>query len=580
MKQKAVPILIVAGIILLALAYFGFSTFSRFQKEAKEKSKTQQENTYVVSKGDVSVEVVETGPLEPLRVVEVKSRVQGRVKELLVDEGDMVQEGQLVAVIDPQETELQVQQNEAQLRGAQASVDRIDVDLSQRRVTAAANLARAQSRLRQVEMELKQQPILSSATIRSAESALASAEQGLDLLIRVTQPNTRSQVESAVTEAESNLNNSKLEYDRRKSLLDNGYISRREFEQAELNLQLAATRVANAKERLSHLDRELQLEKNQAQERVKQARQELARAKANQVQDSVKVEERRQAIQSLRDAEAGLKDVQGLLANRRQQLASVDQLSSVLSDARRQLGETEIRSPVTGIVSKRLVQLGELVSSLSSFSSGTPIFRVEDRSAMKVKLNVNEIDVAKLRLDTKASIRIDAFPDETYTGSITKISPSSNDSAPGAAGGDPVVKYAVEVTLNGSPRNLKSGMSALCTMTVASAAGALRVRTDFLGQNPDKSYFVEIVQDEKKLDKEGRPTVKKTPVKVGPSSGAFTAVLSGVKEGDKLYKPKFTGPPRKTFFQDGDEQKQAEEKQKEEAEIKKRKEEEGAAEGP
>lgn len=563
-KKKTATVLLFVGLFaVIAMGSIGFVALNSLQGAAKAKEAEFKRNTSTVEVGDIRVEVIESGPLEAQKSVEVKSRVSGRVQQLLVDEGDMVTEGQLIAIIDPQETELQVKQNQAQLRGAQAGVSRLSVEIAQREVTARTNLARAQSRLRQVQLELREQPGLTNAGIRSAQAALASAEQGLALLVRVTQPNTKIQIQSSLDEAKANLQNSQLEFDRRKSLLEQGYISKREFEQAELNLQLAQTRIQTSEDRLERLNREQDLERKQAEERVKQAKEELNRVRLNSIQDTVKKEEYRRAQQDVMDATAALKDVQALAASRAQQTASVDQLQSVLGDSMRQLGETEIRAPVTGIVTQRLVQLGELVASLSSFSSGTPIIKIEDRATMKVKLDINEIDVAKLKMGMKADVKVDAFPDRSFNGKVTKVAPASAPTT-GATGANPVVKYTVEVTLDSGSPDLKSGMSAQCTMRVLDRTQIVRILRSFVVTDEDGTTSVLLLKDKDARDAKGKPVTEKTKVSLGASSGAYIEVLSGVKKGDLLYKPEFSGPGRKTFFVDGDEAERAREKEAEE----------------
>ncbi len=563
-KKKTATVLLFVGLFaLIAIGSIGFVAVNSLRGANKAKEAEFKRNTSTVEVGDIRVEVIESGPLEAQKSVEVKSRVSGRVQQLLVDEGDMVTEGQLIAIIDPQETELQVKQNQAQLRGAQAGVSRLSVEIAQREVTARTNLARAQSRLRQVQLELREQPGLTNAGIRSAQAALASAEQGLALLVRVTQPNTKIQIQSSLDEAKANLQNSQLEFDRRKSLLEQGYISKREFEQAELNLQLARTRIQTSEDRLERLNREQDLERKQAEERVNQAKEELNRVRLNSIQDTVKKEEYRRAQQDVMDATAALKDVQALAASRAQQAASVDQLQSVLGDSMRQLGETEIRAPVTGIVTQRLVQLGELVASLSSFSSGTPIIKIEDRATMKVKLDINEIDVAKLKMGMKAEVKVDAFPDRSFNGKVTKVAPASAPTT-AATGANPVVKYTVEVTLDSGSPDLKSGMSAQCTMRVLDRTQVVRILRSFVVTDQDGTTSVLLLKNKDARDAKGQPVTEKTKVSLGASSGAYIEVLSGVKKGDLLYKPEFSGPGRKTFFVDGDEAERAREKEAEE----------------
>lgn len=515
------------------------------------------ETEYTVETGPISVQVVESGPLEAVRTVEVKSRVSGRVAKLFVDEGDRVKSGQLIAIIDPQETELQVKQNQAQLRGAQAGSQRMAIEIEQRRVTAQTALAKARNQAAQLKLELDAQPALTSASLRSAESGLRSAEQSHELLVKVTQPNNRVQAETAVTNARAGVLNAEQQYNRNKELFELGYVAKRELETAELNLQNARGTLTTAQDRLERIEEEQALERRQSEEKLTQARAEFNRTKANTVQDDLKKKQYERALQDVRDAEVSLKDVQALQASRRQQQANVDQLQSVLGDSLRQLGETEIRAPVDGIVTKRLVQEGELVASLSSFSSGSPIVKVEDRNTMLAKLQINEIDVAKLEIGTPVEIKVDAIPNRKFDGRVSKIAPASIEAA--ATGASPVVKFEVEVRLDDSSAELKSGMTAQCTMKVLDVPNAVRVRTEFIGREKDGSTFVLLITGPAPKGKT-EPDTRKVLVKLGAASGAFTEISEGVKVGDKLFKPPYTGPKRSGFmeFSDGSEQPEGE----------------------
>jgi HlyD family secretion protein len=506
-------------------------------------------NQFTVEKGAITVEVIESGPLEAVRTVEVKSRVSGRVDKLFVDEGDMVTQGQLIAVIDPQETELQVKQNRAQLQGAQAGIQRLDVEIAQRRVTAQTNLNRARNAAAQLKLELAAQPAITSSSIRTAESSLRSQEQALELLTTVTQPNARVQAQSAVTNAQAGVRAAEADYNRQKELYGLGYVAKRVLENAELSLANAKASLTTAQDRLTRIDEEQALERKQAEERVSQAKSEYARVRANTVQDDVKQKAYERALIDIRDAEVALKDIQAMQAGKRQQQAGVSQLQSALSDSMRLLGETEIRAPVSGIVTKRLVQLGELVASLSSFSSGSPIVKIEDRSTMLVKMQINEIDVAKLSMGTKAEVKVDALPNDKFSGQITKIAPAAIEATAGA--GNPVVKYEVEVILQDISGKLKSGMTAKCTMKVVDVKDVIRVKTEFVGHEKDGSAYVLVITGDKPDPKTKKLPTKKTVVRVGEASGAYLQLLDGVKVGDKLLKPEFTGPPRATLMQFG-----------------------------
>ncbi len=535
---------VIIGVVILVCGGGGFAVKNMMGKAAQAMAEQNKEEAYRVERGDLQVQVIETGTLEAKKVVEVKSRVSGRVARLLVDEGDMVQQGDLIAVIDPQETELQVQQNRAQLKGAQSGVARTNVEIQQRRVTAQTNLDRARSRLSQIELELKAQPTLTRAAIAAAQSTVDAAEKDLQILRTSTHPNARTAAQRELDEAKSSQENSRLELERRKELYAKGYISKRDLEAGQLQYDLAVTRTRSAQDRFNRLAQEQRLEVERAQDRLEQAQSELDRTKASAIQDDVKREEYERALRDVRDAQVALKDVDALIAGRSQQQASVEQLESVLGDSLRQLGETEIRAPVSGIVTRRLVQQGELVASLSSFSSGTPIVEVEDRSTMLVQLDVNEIDVARLKMGTETEVEVDALPGELFTGYVSKIAPAANEAAAGQLTGGDVVRYAVEVELVDTDPRLKSGMSVRTTMNVLQLDDVVKVRSEYVGGEPGKQRFV-LVLDREPKGPEDKPESRQVNVEVGGSSGAYIEILSGVKEGEILAKPEYTGPKRR-----------------------------------
>ena len=546
--MKRVWVVIVGLVIfLVVVASLGINAIGQIKKQA-EAGKVKDDNTATVERGDVSASVIETGSLEAVKTVEVKSRVGGRIAQLMVDEGDYVQKGDLIAVVDPQETELRVEQDQAQLKGAMSSVRRLDIEIAQQRVTLQNAVKKAEIRIAQLKNELKAQPVLTNAAIKSAETSVQSAQKSHDILVNVTQPNAKIAAQNAVDDAKNNLEKSKLEEARQKELYELGYGTKRAWEQAELQRQINANRLSQTQESLNRLDNEQRLERERSNQQIQQAQAELARAKANSIQDDVKVQDLQRAEADLRDAKAQLKNIDALKENKISSQASVEQLQSVLSDSKRQLGETEIRAPFSGIISSRTVQVGELVSALSTFSTGTPIVTLEDRSAMLVKLQINEIDVAKLSKNMESEVTVDAFPNQNFSGHVTKISPSQIVSQ----GADPVVKYDVEVQLDSVTEALKGGMSAKCTMKAINKKNVLRLPIAFVGLD-EKGRFVEVATEEKDK-KTGKVINKRIDIVTGEIGGKYIEVISGVDEGTKVVKPEYKGPSPKGMMSFGDDE--------------------------
>src|SRR5207253_8052293 len=92
---------------------------------------------FTVHRGDLAVKVAETGTVEPLTKVEVKSKVGGKVLRLLAAEGDRVHAGQVLAVLDPIEQQSQVGQIRAQVVAAQARLQQAVSEAGTGRAAAA-----------------------------------------------------------------------------------------------------------------------------------------------------------------------------------------------------------------------------------------------------------------------------------------------------------------------------------------------------------------------------------------------------------------------------------------------------------
>jgi len=90
-----------------------------------------------VEKGDLAKSVVATGKVQPITKVEVKSKASGIVKKLLVDAGDRVKQGQVLAELDKEELQAQVRGDEAQLSAAEANLHAAEADVERGKVDAA-----------------------------------------------------------------------------------------------------------------------------------------------------------------------------------------------------------------------------------------------------------------------------------------------------------------------------------------------------------------------------------------------------------------------------------------------------------
>ena len=130
-KKRRKRIIIVSVIVVAILVFAGaLYAFTRGG------TKIDPSKLAKVEKGDLAKSVVATGKVEPITKVEVKSKASGIVKKLLVDAGDKVKKGQLLAQLDKQEIEAQVAQSKAALQAAEANLESSEADWERAKVDA------------------------------------------------------------------------------------------------------------------------------------------------------------------------------------------------------------------------------------------------------------------------------------------------------------------------------------------------------------------------------------------------------------------------------------------------------------
>lgn len=125
---------------------------------------------------------------------------------------------------------------------------------------------------------------------------------------------------------------------------------------------------------------------------------------------------------------------------------------ATLRQSRENLRLTTLKAPMTGIVSKLSVELGETVLGTSQFQ-GTEVMRIADLSKMQVKVDVNENDIIRVSLDDTVSIDVDSYSylDKTFKGIVTQIANTANDKI----SSDAVTEFEVEIKiLNSSYQDL------------------------------------------------------------------------------------------------------------------------------
>src|SRR5215831_8563336 len=178
--------------------------------------------------------------------------------------------------------------------------------------------------------------------------------------------------------------------------------------------------------------------------------------------DSAKAHE--QALDSaIQSAIAQLRVAQAMLVSSR---AQVDQKNAGLKQAQVDLDHTTIQAPVDGVVVSRQVDVGQTVAA--SLQAPVLFTIAQDLTKMQVETSVDEADIGRLKLDDRANFTVDAFPGETFTGTVTQIR-----KAPQVV--QNVVTYTVIVGVENPSGKLMPGMTANVKLVVAQKPNALKV---------------------------------------------------------------------------------------------------------
>jgi HlyD family secretion protein len=216
------------------------------------------------------------------------------------------------------------------------------------------------------------------------------------------------------------------------------------------------------------------------------------------------------------------------------EMATADMQSSKESynEAKAGLDRTVIKSPVAGEVIQRNKEEGEMGAPATIATAASVIMTIADRSKMFVRALVDETEIVKVELGQLADITIDAFPDTTFTGEVSR---KGGIPVGSGYGGEEAVNYLVEIEISGEPTRLYPGMSANCEITVGSRDSVIIIPYTALG----RKKMDEDDEDEKDiviLAKDGK--AKMTEVKPGLTGEEGVEIAEGVSVGDTV----LTGP--------------------------------------
>jgi HlyD family secretion protein len=377
----------------VVLGVYGFTVFAR-PDTTVDPSRLAE-----VERGDIARSVVATGRIEPVTKVDIKSKANGIIKELKVQVGDKVAEGQVLAELDRDNLAARLREAKAALSGAEANLRAASAELEKNRVEAAGpEVVFARRNVERAE-QLAREKLISPQNLDDARSALDQA------------------------------------------------VNRQEVAKSQLGVSEA---------------------------RVVQAR------------------------------------------------AAVAQAQAAVDRAEEELANATIRSPITGMVLSRDVEIGSPVSSILNLgSSATLVMVLGDISRVYVKGRVDEADIGLVRLGQPARIKVETFKDRPFEGRVTQIAPMGVEK-------DNVVNFEVRVSIDNASGELRANMTSNAEIVLEEHKGVLLVPERAVIYDASRRTFVERVAPASQTGRE------RVAVTVGISNGTRAEVVKGVAAGERV----------------------------------------------
>lgn len=505
-----------------------------------KKGNTEAEIEYryePLARGELLRSTSATGVLVALTTVDVKSKAGGNVVKLAVDEGSVVKKGDLIALIDPSDTQAAYEQAAADLSSATAKADqaRINFELQKANTQTAianakANLEAARIKLDRTRMQATRQPALTASMRASAKAAYESSLADQKKLLTVTIPQTRRDVQGNYEQARANLDAAQAEYARQIELNKKGYVSKASVEKSFASLEAARSSFQTAKQKLETLDQDIEVLKQSQELAVKRAKaaydeaeasaSDVEIAKKNLAEAETAYESARialqQAIDNARNNKVREKDIQAALAGTVRSRVSKD-------NAKVQLDSTTVLAPRDGVVTTKYLEEGTIIPpGTSTFAQGTSLVQISDTTTMFADCTVSEVDISSIKVGMRVRTILEAYPGEPLDGVVVRVSPAAvtNNNMT-------TIKVRVKLFPSKNPNvKLLPGMNANCEFIQLSKPNVLLLPQQALKREGGKTTVRVKTADPLKP--------KTVEVKVGEMGNEAIELLSGLKEGDEV----------------------------------------------
>ncbi len=311
-----------------------------------------------------------------------------------------------------------------------------------------------------------------------------------------SQENSLLNVVNSLTQSQKAINDSKLD------ISSSGISSSASVNNAKASLDTAKNNLETAKNSLSQTI-------SDNKKSLASAKNELAAKKISYENSKIQLEQKTVAPREID------------LVSARVQVAQAKQ---DYEDALENLADAEVKAPIDGIIAKVNQKVGYAASASDSNSSNSIATIITDQQLAVISLN--EVDIAKVKIDQKAILTFTAIEDLELTGQVVEIDSLGTDS-------QGVISYEVKINLDSQDERIKSQMSVSAEIITESRADILVVDSNAIKTNTDGLAYVEVFNSKELKAGEIYNTTglpDKKYIEIGISDDTQTEIISGLEE--------------------------------------------------
>ncbi|MEO8024830.1 MAG: HlyD family efflux transporter periplasmic adaptor subunit [Bryobacteraceae bacterium] len=338
--------------------------------------------------------------------IDISFKVPGKLIELAVKEGDAVKKGQLIARIDRGQMDRQKERDQATVDMAENGLTTLNTSIQYQKATIDGDI------------ELKK------AQVAQADARLRELQAG-------SRSQEINQAQSAVANARTQAENAKLDWDRAQKLYKNEDISTSQFDQARTRFQSTQALLQQAEQQLALV------KEGPRKEEIA-----MARAQVEQARASVKLAEANRLDLKRREQEIGARR------------AEIERNKAQLAMTQTQINDTEVYSPVDGVVLVKSAEQGEIVAA------GATVVTIGDVEHPWLRAYINERDLDRVKLGAKVRLSSDSRSGKEYEGRISFIASEAEFTPKQIQTNEERVKlvYRIKVDVANPNHELKSNM--------------------------------------------------------------------------------------------------------------------------